>query len=145
MMGVTLIPLPGNFGICRLAPGDPLPAWAVDGLFLSVTRTVDELSIVCGEASVPENVRCERGWRCLRVGGTLDFSLIGVVASLVGPLADASLSVFVFSTFDTDYLLVKEQDFEPAIEVLQRHGHSIAPPVRHSSATSSRAEPADGH
>jgi hypothetical protein len=73
MMGVTLIPLPGNFGICRLAPGDPLPAWAVDGLFLSVTRTVDELSIVCGEASVPEKVRCERGWRCLRVGGTLGY------------------------------------------------------------------------
>jgi hypothetical protein len=145
MMFVTLIPLPGNFGVCRLSPDDPLPAWAANGLLLSVTRTTDELSIVCREESVPENVRCERGWRCLRVGGTLEFSLIGVLASLVGPLADASVSVFALSTFDTDYVLVKEQDLGPAIEVLRRHGHSIAAPSTYSSATPCSVESVDEH
>jgi hypothetical protein len=145
MIFVTLIPLPGNFGVCRLPPDDPLPAWATGGLFLSVTRTADELSIVCREESIPEYVRCERGWRCLRVSGTLDFSLIGVLASLVGPLADASLSVFVVSTFDTDYVLVKEQDLRRAIDVLRRHGHSIVSPATHPCASSSSVESANGH
>ena len=74
---------------------------------------------------MPEGVRCERGWRCLGVAGTLDFSLVGVLAAMLGPLAGAGVSVFVLSTFDTDYLLVKEADFQRAVGVLGRAGHAV--------------------
>jgi len=123
---LTVVPLEGAYAVCRLAADAPLPAWAAGGPFLSITRTADELSVVCRQAVVPEGVRCERGWRCLRVAGTLDFSLVGVLASLLGPLADAGVSVFAVSTFDTDYLLVKEEYLAAAVEVLRRAGHSVA-------------------
>ena len=74
---------------------------------------------------MPDGVRCERGWQCLRVAGTLDFSLVGVLASLIEPLADAGVSVFAASTFDTDYLLLKTSDFERAVGVLRRAGHTV--------------------
>jgi hypothetical protein len=122
---LTLVALEGAFVICRLAADAPLPDWAASGSFVSITRTAEELSVVCREGAVPEAVRCERGWRCLRVAGTLDFSLTGVLASLLGPLADAGVSVFGLSTFDTDYLLVKEKDLPRATEALRRAGHSF--------------------
>src|SRR5438045_1250270 len=102
MLPLTLVPMTGTFAVCKLPPEVPLPDWVVRGSFFSVTRTTDELSVVCDQDAVPDGVRCERGWRCLRVSGTLDFSVVGVLASLVGPLARAALSVFVLSTFDTD-------------------------------------------
>jgi hypothetical protein len=125
MLALTLIPMTGTLAVCKLPPDAPLPDWAAGSSFFSITRTTDEFSAVCDQDVVPEGVRCERGWRCLRVGGRLDFSLVGVLASLVGPLAGALVSVFVLSTFDTDYLLVKEADFGRAVEALVRHGHSI--------------------
>jgi hypothetical protein len=119
----SLLVLPDLFAICRLDRSAPLPAWALSGSFYSITGTADELSIVCSQHLVPEGVRCERGWRALRVVGTMDFSLTGVVASLVKPLADAGISVFVISTFDTDYLLVKENCLERALTALRNAGH----------------------
>ena len=124
----TLVALDGLFAVCRLAADAPLPAWTVGGSpgpFLSITRTADELSIVGPQEAVPDGIRCERGWRCLRVAGTLDFALVGVLASLLVPLADAGIAVFVVSTFDTDYLLVKDDRFDAAIEVLRREGHRV--------------------
>ena len=102
-------------------PGPARPA----GSFLSITRTTDELSIVCRQEPVPEGIRCERGWRVLRFAGTLDFTLVGVLASLLVPLADADIAVFVVSTFDTDYLLVKEDRLDAVVEVLRREGHGV--------------------
>lgn len=125
MRPLSLLVLEGTFAVCRLAPEAALPDWATDGGFCSVTRTADELSIVCPQSAVPEGIRCERGWRCLRVAGTIDFSLVGILASLVDPLADAGVSVFALSTFDTDYLLVKGMDFEKAKAVLWQAGHTI--------------------
>jgi hypothetical protein len=122
---LRLVPLEGTFAVCRLAPDAPVPAWAVGGPFVSVTRTGEELSVVCRREAVPDGVRCERGWRSLRVAGQLDFSLVGGLSSLLGPLADAGVSVFVVSTFDTDYLLVKASDFERAVDVLRRAGHAV--------------------
>lgn len=119
------VPLEGTFAVCRLAADHPLPTWATGGPFVSITRTTDELSVVCREEAIPEGVRCERGWRCLRVAGILDFSLVGVLASLLGPLAEAGISVFAVATFDTDYLLVKQEKQELAIEVLQRVGYTF--------------------
>src|SRR5262245_54120965 len=104
---LTLIPLDGLFAIVKLPPEAAIPSWASSGSFLSITRTADELSIVSPEAAVPSGVQAERGWRCVRVAGKMDFSVVGVLASLVVPLADAGVSVFAVSTFDTDYLLVK--------------------------------------
>jgi hypothetical protein len=83
-----------------------------------VTRTTDETSVLCPADAVPAGVRCEAGWRCLRVAGTLDIFMVGVLAGLVGPLAAAGVSVFVVSTFDTDFLLVKEDRFTATVEVL---------------------------
>ena len=122
-MRMTLKVLDGRFAICRLDPGAPFPAWAFSGPFVSITRTADELSVVCPEEAVPEGVQCERGWRCLVVSGTLDFALVGVLASLLVPLANAGVSVFAISTFDTDFLLVKQSDVERAAEALLRAGH----------------------
>jgi hypothetical protein len=121
---LPLILLSNTFAVCRLPADAPLPEWVV-GAFVSVTRTVSELSVVCREDAVPAGVQREGGWWCLRVAGTLDFGLVGVLASLLVPLADAGVSVLCVSTFDTDYLLVKEADLARGIAALQAAGHSI--------------------
>jgi uncharacterized protein len=117
--------LPGRFAISKLAPDAHLPAWAARGSFYSVTRTGDELSIVVEEARVPAGTRSQSGWRVLRVRGPFVLSEVGVLESLTAPLADARVSVFVVSTFDTDYLLVTEEQLAPAIVALDQAGHSI--------------------
>jgi hypothetical protein len=122
---MDLILLPDTLAICRLGPGEMLPTWATESSWVSVTRTAEELSIVCPQRAVPDGVQCARGWRCLAVAGKLDFELVGVLASLVVPLAEAGISVFVISTFDTDYLLVRARDLERGLAVLQAHGHTI--------------------
>lgn len=122
---LSLLILDGTFAVCRLGPDAAVPTWASAGEFFSITRTTEELSIVCPQSAVPNDVRSEGDWRCFRVAGTMDFSLVGVLASLVGPLAEAGISVFTLSTFDTDYLLVKDADFEKATTALRQAGHSI--------------------
>jgi hypothetical protein len=117
--------LPGTFAVCRLEPGAVLPAWATTGTFSSITRTTEELSIVCDQGVVPDGVRCERDWRCLKLAGPIPFTTVGVLASLVQPLADAGISVFAISTFVTDYVLVKERDFEQAVGALRQAGHTV--------------------
>jgi hypothetical protein len=121
----TLLVLDGTFAVCRLGGEAPIPPWATAGHFFSVTRTADELSIVCAQDAVPEGIVCERGWRCLRVAATMPFSVVGVLASLAAPLAEAGISVFAVSTFDTDYLLVREKDLERALDALRRMGHVL--------------------
>jgi uncharacterized protein len=133
-MNLTLSVLPGRYAICRLNAGEPIPAWSplaagpphpgAEG-FVSITRTGDELSIVGPEAGVPEGVRRDCGWRIFKVQGPLDLSLTGVSAALAVPLADARINIFAVSTFDTDYLLVKEELLSLAVETLIRAGHQI--------------------
>jgi hypothetical protein len=122
---LALVVLEDVFAVCRLGGDEPIPPWALAGGLVSITRTAEELSIVCPQAVVPAEVRAERGWRCLRVAGTLAFSLVGVLAALTAPLAEAGVSVFAVCTFDTDYLLVKENDLGRAAEALRRHGHRV--------------------
>ena len=112
-----------TFAICRLGPEVEIPSWALDGDFFSVTRTEEELSLVCLEEIVPEGTRCEKGFRCLKVRGPLDFSLTGILSSLTIPLAQAGISVLALSTFDTDYLLVKEAHVDRAVQKLSQAGH----------------------
>ncbi len=120
--------IPGTFAVCRLGADEAVPGWAVDdgppeasgaSGFLSITRTDRELSIVVGEDRVPTDVRAERGWVALRVSGTLDFGLVGILSRLAGALADAGVPLFAVSTYDTDILLVKAKDKGRAVEALR--------------------------
>lgn len=122
---LTLHLLPQRLAIARLDPHEVVPAWAQVGTLASFTRTTAELSIVCEAELVPSEVRAERGYRCLRVLGPLAFSEVGVVASLAGPLARAGISIFVLSTYDTDYLLLRERELEAALACIAAAGHRV--------------------
>ena len=123
-MKFTIELMRDTFAICRLAPGAAVPDW-VQGEFVSITRTREELSIVCRQGDVPHEVHAERDWRCLRIVGQLDFSLVGVISQLAKLLADANISVFVLSTYDTDYFLVRQQDVDRTVDALKVAGHSM--------------------
>ena len=123
--GLVLDRIPGTFGICRLSPKARIPRWVHRSVFFSVCRSPNELSILCEDRLVPKGVSCEPGWSAVKVAGTLDFSLIGVLASLANPLAEAKIGLFTVSTFDTDYLLVREKRLEDAIRVLEAAGHTF--------------------
>ena len=118
--------LPERLAVCRLSPGEKVPSWAFESRFFSVTRTERELSIVCGEASVPSGTAAERGFRALEVQGPLDFSLTGILASLLDPLAEAGISVFALSTYDTDYVLVRQEALSRAVAALRGASHRVA-------------------
>jgi uncharacterized protein len=121
---LTFSVLPGSFAVCRLDPGARVPDWAGAGPFTSITRTADELSIICPEAAVPDGLAAA-GWRCLKLEGPFDFSVTGLVASFSTALARAGISLLVVCTYDTDYLLVRGRDLDRAIECLEKDGHSI--------------------
>ena len=125
MPKLTLIALEPRFAICRLSAEDPIPAWAASAEFSSFTRTHDELSIVCPQENVPPDVRSDSDWRCLGVVGTLELEQVGILAALVRPLADAGVPVFVISTFNTDFLLVKSTSYETACHALRAEGVEI--------------------
>ena len=122
---LTLLEVAGRFAVCKLPPGSAVPAWATAGEVFSVTRTGDELSVVCRQDVVPEGRQAEVGWRCLRVAGAMPFTLVGVLASLTAPIAKAGVGVFAVSTFDTDYLLVKEAEIPKAVDALRAAGHRV--------------------
>jgi hypothetical protein len=117
--------LPGEIAVARFDADAPLPAWAASGRLSSVTRTPEELSVVCAADAVPPRVAAERGWRALRVAGRLDFAMTGVIASIAAPLADAGVSLFALSTYDTDYVLVRDASLAAAIAALTAAGHEI--------------------
>ncbi len=120
-MLLTILPEP--LAVCRLGPSSPIPEWALAGAICSVTRTPQELSIVCPEARLPaggSGLAVERGFRAFQVAGPLDFGLTGLLSTLLAPLARAAIPVFVLSTFDTDLILVRAEHLEPAAEALSR-------------------------
>ena len=116
--------MPHAYAMCRLDADAPLPDWATRA-FSSITRTASELSIVCASDDVPADVQVQRGYRGLAVRGVLDFSLVGIVAALAGALAAASISLFVVSTHDTDYLFVRGADLDRAIAALRGAGQIV--------------------
>jgi hypothetical protein len=125
---LELMLLPHRYAIFRLPPHERPPfVWPklADATFVSITYTHEELSGVCQESSLPANVTAQRGRRLFRVKGPLEFSLVGVLASLTGPLAAAGVSIFSISTYGTDYLLLAEQDLEVGIAALERAGHTV--------------------
>ncbi|MFZ6030862.1 MAG: ACT domain-containing protein [Chloroflexota bacterium] len=123
----TLALLSDTLAVCRLEAQAPFPEWA-QGELVALMRSVDELSVVCTAGAVPAGVQAEPDWRALRVQGPLDFSLVGVLAELSNVLADAGVSIFAISTYDTDYLLVKASTLEKAVRALQAAGHVVERP-----------------
>jgi len=117
--------LPNRLAVCRLKADAPLPDWIDESDFSSITRTEKELTIVCDEVLVASGTTSETGWRCIEVEGPLDFSEIGIVFSLTQPLAEIGVAVFLISTFDTDYLMVKEKDLAKTIDTLTAAGHRV--------------------
>ena len=118
--------LPGLLAVCRLGPSQPVPEWVLRLPFWSMTRTEDEISIVLPEALASPAWRQETGFRALKVRGPLDFGLIGVMARLTVALATAHVSLVAISTFDTDYVLVRDSDLARAVEALQAAGCAVA-------------------
>ncbi len=123
---MTLHVLTAPLAVCRLDPNTAVPDWATSNSeFLSITRTTDEVSIVCSDLAAPKDAKCERGWRALKVAGPLDFSLTGILASIAMPLAEAGVSIFAISTYDTDYMLVKGENLDQTIRTLSNAGHTV--------------------
>ena len=122
-MELTLLRQP--LAVCRLDPESEIPEWARKGPFFSLTRTPEEISLVCDDAVVPAGVRAERDWRAYRLKGPIPFTAIGVLSSLVAPLARSGISVFAISTFDTDYHLVRHGDAKKATLALREDGHAV--------------------
>lgn len=122
---LTISVHPELYAICRLEQGAEIPAWASGTRFFTISRTKNELSIVCEEKGVPREIHAERGRRLMQVEGTLPFSLVGVLAAIAAPLAEARVSIFAVSTYDTDYVLVEESELDRAIRVLEGAGHAI--------------------
>jgi hypothetical protein len=123
---LPLTALAAPLALCRLAPTDAIPAWTSSSrAFLTISRTPSELSIVADETSVPATVDAQRGFRALRVEGPLPLDLIGIFASLASPLAEAEVPIFPIATYDTDYVLVAQSNFERAVRALEAAGHRV--------------------
>lgn len=125
---MRLILLPGMFNISKLPPDAKIPGWCMEGDLFSITRTTRELSVVCRQENVPQGIQTEPGWRCFEVEGPLDFSLTGILSSLTAALATAGVSLFAVSTFDTDYILVKDAD--AASHAFSAAGHDVTIPYK---------------
>ena len=124
-MKLNLDLLEGNFAVVRLDPDEAVPAWARGGTLWSITQTPEELSILCASERVPPGLRTEGPFRALKVRGPLVMAMTGVLTSIADPLAEAGLSIFALSTFDTDYVLVPEAAVDAAIRVLRLAGHLV--------------------
>ena len=117
--------LRGRYALCRLAPSADVPTWA-GGELASVTRTRAELSIICDESAVPAGVHQVAGYVAIGVEGPLAPEIVGVLASMAGPLAEAGIPIVAIGTFDTDYVMVRAVDLDHALRTLRRAGHTIA-------------------
>lgn len=112
------------YAIVRLASDAPVPEWATRGEFTSITRTSDELSIVCPVENLPAEVSSER-WICLKLEGPFPLSLTGVLLSFIQPLSSEGIPIFAVATYDTDYVLIKEESGPAALSILQEAGHEL--------------------
>ena len=117
--------LKDKYGICTLPNNAPIPDWATAQSLASITRTEKELTIVCRLEILPSQYQSGLNWRCFKIDGSFDLNQIGVISSISSPLADAGISIYVISTYDTDYFLIQEQNLEKTISVLSDIGHNI--------------------
>ena len=117
--------VPGIFAVCKLPASSPIPDWALKSPFACVTRTADELSIVCAADYLPRDVNSESHWICFKLQGPFAFTQTGILVSFIGPLSANAIPIFAISTFDTDYVLIKEEFAGIALQTLQRAGHQF--------------------
>jgi len=117
--------LKDDYNVCRLNAFEGIPDWVLDTPLASITRTAEEFSIVCPKSVVPDELKSGQEWKCLKIHGPLGFDEVGIISSLTKVLADANISVFVLSTFETDYILVKRMNIEKAIKALSDNGHEL--------------------
>jgi len=122
---LKLTSLWGAYAICQLDPQKSPPEWVFKGDIYSITRTPEELSIICLHVQIPEHIPCQPGWRALKVEGPFNFDEIGVLASLTEPLAAAQISLLTSSTFDTDYIFIQDVNYNQALKALRAAGHHI--------------------
>jgi uncharacterized protein len=123
---IGICELPGAYAVCRLEPRAPLPAWADGEGFVSISRTTDELSVVCLASRAPADIRKDGPWTAFKFVGPFDFAETGIATAVLNPLAAAGIGVFLVSTFDTDYLLVKRSDRDRAISALRLAEHRLS-------------------
>ena len=119
--------LRGPFAICKLARDATIPPWASLGVFCSITRTPNELSVICDEANVPRDATAERAFHVIQLEGPFDFQAIGILQSVLAPLAQSGVPVFAVSTYDTDWILIPAKHWETALSVLLAAGHHLVP------------------
>lgn len=115
--------LPGAYAVVRLDSHATVPDWALRGEFNSVTRTTEELSIVCPTENLPSHIESSIRWICLKLEGPFPFSQTGVLLSFIQPLSSNGIPIFAISTYDTDYVLIQEEFAQAAVELLQKAGH----------------------
>ncbi|MFC4323229.1 ACT domain-containing protein [Litchfieldia salsa] len=121
--------LDSTFSVVKFSPNETIPLWALRSDVFSITRTDEELSIVCPSESLSKYEvykDIENDWKCIKVEGILDFSLTGILSSLANTLAENKISIFAISTFNTDYLLIKSHSIEKAKAVLENEGHAFS-------------------
>jgi uncharacterized protein len=125
-MKLKLKVLPKKYSICRLSPHAAIPGWLASAEFFSVTRTADELSIVSLQELAEEvDTACSRDWRIMKIEGPLDLTIVGLIAGVAGVFKDAGVPIFTMSTYDTDYIMVKEQDLGAGVRALEGAGHEV--------------------
>jgi len=114
-----------SYAIVRLESDAPIPDWATHGEFTSISRSADELSIVCAATNIPPGIRDPQRWICLKLEGPFPFSLTGILLSFIQPLSDNAIPIFAVSTYDTDCVLIQEEFSEKALSILQQAGHEL--------------------
>ena len=122
---LKLVILAERLAVCRLDANGPIPEWAAGECFLSISRTRDELSVICEEHFVPAGVQASRGWRGLKIVGPLDLDLVGSLVSVAVPLAQSNIGILPIGTFETDYILVRDRQLADAIKALRFAGFQV--------------------
>ncbi len=122
---LTLDLFPALMAVCRMHAKAPFPKWPEESEILVMVRSPEEVSVVCAEVLVPKHIIAERAFRIFKIHGPLEFELVGIIASITKIMAEANISVFVFSTYDTDYFMVKDKDLDRALAVLYKAGHTV--------------------
>lgn len=130
-MKLSMTILEESFAVCKLSGQAMIPMWLLNENMVSITRTVEELSIVCNQELIGDHIDelgqmlIYKDWKCLKVKGPLEFSLVGILAEISSVLAKAEISIFAISTFDTDYIMLQKDSLEKAVEVLRLNGVDI--------------------
>lgn len=125
MQQLSMILLPGEYSLCRLSSNESIPSWVFASAFYTISKSADELSIIAESGFVPADIKAEGGWRILKIEQTLDLALTGITAKFSTALAEVGVNLCVIATYDTDYIMVKQEKLDIAIHALQKAGFIV--------------------